>query len=157
MPYPQHVSSSAPQAASAATWSRMLIARDSRYAPSSATRAAQRTASAHRHRARHRRSHRPWEAWPPPVQGVDSIVLTHGGGSDPERVSYGGIDAVLQALDDARPRIVLMSSIKVTRDDNGSYRGPAGLETTRRAQGIFASRRTRNSAPTGTLRRYCVA
>jgi uncharacterized protein YbjT (DUF2867 family) len=52
---------------------------------------------------------------------TDAIVLAHGGDSDPERISYGGVVSVLDALGDRRPRIALMSSINVTRDDNGAY------------------------------------
>jgi uncharacterized protein YbjT (DUF2867 family) len=55
------------------------------------------------------------------VAGVDAIVFVHSGDSDPERVSYGGIASVLATLGDRRPRIALMSSINVTRDDNGAY------------------------------------
>jgi uncharacterized protein YbjT (DUF2867 family) len=51
----------------------------------------------------------------------DAIVFTHGGDAAPERVSYGGVASVLDALGERRPRIALMSSINVTRDDNGSY------------------------------------
>jgi uncharacterized protein YbjT (DUF2867 family) len=51
----------------------------------------------------------------------DAIVFTHGGDSAPERVSYGGVVSVLDAVGERRPRIALMSSINVTRDDNGSY------------------------------------
>ncbi len=52
---------------------------------------------------------------------TDAIVLVHGGDSDPERVSYGGVVSVLDALGDRRLRIALLSSINVTRADNGAY------------------------------------
>lgn len=59
----------------------------------------------------------------PAVDGVDGIVFTHGstGGRDPRGVDYGGVKNVLAALGDAQPRIALMSSINVTRDDSGAY------------------------------------
>ncbi|MFG2777978.1 SDR family oxidoreductase [Streptomyces prunicolor] len=54
------------------------------------------------------------------VGGADAIVLTHGSGGDPEtrrRVDYGGVRNLLQALDGARPRVALMTSIYATRSD----------------------------------------
>ena len=59
------------------------------------------------------------------VRGADAIVFTHGGPGDADsarRVDYGGVAAVLQALDGRTPRIALMTSIGVTRRgaDSGS-------------------------------------
>ncbi|MFJ1806755.1 MULTISPECIES: SDR family oxidoreductase [unclassified Streptomyces] len=54
------------------------------------------------------------------VGGADAIVLTHGSGSDPDarrRVDYGGVRNILQALDGARPRVSLMTSVYATRSD----------------------------------------
>jgi uncharacterized protein YbjT (DUF2867 family) len=54
------------------------------------------------------------------VRGADALVLTHGSGGDPEtrrRVDYGGVRNLLQALDGARPRVALMTSVYATRSD----------------------------------------
>jgi len=54
------------------------------------------------------------------VGGADALVLTHGSGGDPatrRRVDYGGVRNLLQALDGARPRVALMTSIYATRSD----------------------------------------
>ncbi|WP_405522648.1 SDR family oxidoreductase [Streptomyces canus] len=56
------------------------------------------------------------------VCGADAIVLTHGSGSDSRtdaraHVDYGGVRNILQALDGARPRVALMTSIYATRSD----------------------------------------
>jgi len=54
------------------------------------------------------------------VQDVDAIVFAHGSDSDgrPDsfrRIDYGGVANTLRALNGRRPRIVLMTSINVTR------------------------------------------
>ena len=46
--------------------------------------------------------------------GVDAVVLTHGG--DDRVVDYDGVRRVLEALDGRAPRIVLMTSMGVTRE-----------------------------------------
>ncbi|SCD80655.1 Uncharacterized conserved protein YbjT, contains NAD(P)-binding and DUF2867 domains [Streptomyces sp. BpilaLS-43] len=56
------------------------------------------------------------------VVGADAIILTHGSGGDPrpdarEHIDYGGVRNILTALDGARPRLALMTSIYATRDD----------------------------------------
>lgn len=56
------------------------------------------------------------------TRGIDAIVLTHGSGGDSRsdaraRVDYGGVLNILQALDGARPRVALMTSIYATRSD----------------------------------------
>jgi uncharacterized protein YbjT (DUF2867 family) len=54
------------------------------------------------------------------VDGADAVVLTHGSGCDPEtrrRVDYGGVRNLLRALDGARPRVALMTSVHATRSD----------------------------------------
>jgi uncharacterized protein YbjT (DUF2867 family) len=60
----------------------------------------------------------------PAVRDVDGIVFTHGSGSGAyEQVDYGGVASVLRALGGRRARIVLMTSINVTRGDAGAYQG----------------------------------
>ncbi|WP_234336956.1 SDR family oxidoreductase [Streptomyces xylophagus] len=56
------------------------------------------------------------------VGGADAIVLTHGSERDgrPDaraHVDYGGVRNILQALDGARPRVALMTSVHATRSD----------------------------------------
>ncbi|MEV4033575.1 SDR family oxidoreductase [Streptomyces umbrinus] len=56
------------------------------------------------------------------VGGADAIVFTHGSGGDARpdaraHVDYGGVRNILQALDGARPRVALMTSIYATRSD----------------------------------------
>lgn len=48
------------------------------------------------------------------LAGVDAIVLTHGG--DDRSVDYDGVRRVLEALGGRTPRIVLMTSMGVTRE-----------------------------------------
>ena len=57
------------------------------------------------------------------AHGVDAVVFTHGARSAGayERVDYGGVANVLRALEGRAARIALMTSINVTRDDNGAY------------------------------------
>ncbi|WP_211881239.1 SDR family oxidoreductase [Pseudarthrobacter albicanus] len=60
------------------------------------------------------------------VQDVDAILFTHGSDSDgrpgsAQRIDYGGVANTLNALNGRRPRIALMTSINVTRSDNGAY------------------------------------
>lgn len=51
------------------------------------------------------------------VDGVDAVILTHGGDSDPQRIYYGAVKALVTALSDESGKIpiALMSSINVTR------------------------------------------
>ncbi|MEV7887088.1 SDR family oxidoreductase [Streptomyces sp. NPDC002817] len=56
------------------------------------------------------------------VVGADAIVLTHGSGGDSRpdaraHVDYGGVRNILRALDGARPRVALMTSVYATRSD----------------------------------------
>lgn len=55
------------------------------------------------------------------LDGVDGVILTHGGDSDPERVYYGAAKALVDALSEgpAVP-VALMSSINVTHA-SGAY------------------------------------
>src|SRR5215212_11316888 len=58
------------------------------------------------------------------VEGVDAVIFTHGaagGRGDYERVDYGAVVNVLQALGNRRPRIALMTSINVTTTIDGPY------------------------------------
>jgi uncharacterized protein YbjT (DUF2867 family) len=71
------------------------------------------------------------------VAGVDGVVFTHGGNGSPDaarRIDYGGVAAVLQALDGRTPRIALMTSIGVSR--RGAYGGSTGqlLDWKRRSE-----------------------
>src|SRR4051794_10201347 len=67
------------------------------------------------------------------VSGVDAVVFTHGGNGSPDaarRIDYGGVAAVLQALDGRTPRLVLMTSIGVSPrgGDGGRTRPRPGAE-----------------------------
>jgi uncharacterized protein YbjT (DUF2867 family) len=71
------------------------------------------------------------------VSGVDAIVFTHGGNGSPDaarRIDYGGVAAVLQALDGRKPRLALMTSIGVSR--RGAHGGSTGqlLDWKRRSE-----------------------
>jgi len=63
------------------------------------------------------------ETLPEVVTGTDAIVLTLGsfgtGASSPETVDYAGVRNVLTALDGARPRVALMTSIGATTRSSG--------------------------------------
>ena len=54
-------------------------------------------------------------------------MFTHGGNGSPDaarRIDYGGVAAVLHALDGRTPRLALMTSIGVSR--RGAYGGSTG-------------------------------
>lgn len=56
------------------------------------------------------------------VAGVDGVVFTHGshgGAAEAERVDYGAVRNVLQALGSHRARIALMTAIGVTKHNPG--------------------------------------
>ena len=57
------------------------------------------------------------------VDGIDAVIFTHGdpGRGAYERVDYGGVANVLQALSGRRPRIALMTSINITTTTSGPY------------------------------------
>ena len=55
------------------------------------------------------------------LAGMDAVILTHGGDSEPRRIYYGGIAALLVALGERRLPIALMSSINVSRPPSGPY------------------------------------
>jgi uncharacterized protein YbjT (DUF2867 family) len=53
---------------------------------------------------------------------VDAVIFTHGshgGAEEAERIDYGAVRNVFQALGDRRPRIALMTAIGVTRPTPG--------------------------------------
>ena len=71
------------------------------------------------------------------LRGVGAVVFTHGGNGSPDaarRIDYGGVAAVLHALDGRTPRLVLMTSIGVSR--RGAYGGSTGqlLDWKRRSE-----------------------
>ncbi|HET6394304.1 MAG TPA: NAD(P)H-binding protein [Blastococcus sp.] len=71
------------------------------------------------------------------VRDVDAIVFTHGGNGSPDqarRIDYGGVAAVLRALDGRMARLALMTSIGVSR--RGAHGGSTGqlLEWKRRSE-----------------------
>jgi uncharacterized protein YbjT (DUF2867 family) len=71
------------------------------------------------------------------LSGVDAVVFTHGGNGSPDaarRIDYGGVAAVLRALDGRTPRLALMTSIGVSR--RGAYGGSTGqlLDWKRRSE-----------------------
>ena len=57
------------------------------------------------------------------LDGVDAVVMTHGapyGSCDYEAIDYGAVPTLLKALDGREVRVVLMSSIGVTRTGGSS-------------------------------------
>ena len=54
------------------------------------------------------------------VRGADAIVLVQGvsAGGTPERVDYGGVRHVLEAVGDTRPRLAVMTALYVTRREH---------------------------------------
>lgn len=58
-----------------------------------------------------------------PLCDVDAVVMVHGAtsGAQAEDVDYGAVPAVLDALGDRRPHVVLMTSMAVTHK-SGSWR-----------------------------------
>jgi uncharacterized protein YbjT (DUF2867 family) len=74
---------------------------------------------------------------PAAVSDVDAIVFAHGGNGSPgaaRHIDYGGVAAVLHALDGRTPRLALMTSIGVSR--RGAYGGSTGqlLDWKRRSE-----------------------
>jgi uncharacterized protein YbjT (DUF2867 family) len=73
------------------------------------------------------------------VRGVDAIVFVHGSDADSrqdsfERIDYGGVANTLKALGDRRPRIVLQTSLYVTRRDHDLNAGGQPLDWKRRSE-----------------------
>ncbi|WP_432017195.1 SDR family oxidoreductase [Streptomyces hydrogenans] len=73
------------------------------------------------------------------VVGVDAVVFVHGSDDDGrpesfERVDYGGVANVLTALGSRRPRIVLQTTIFVTRRNHAFNDGGHALDWKRRSE-----------------------
>lgn len=73
------------------------------------------------------------------VRDIDGVVFVHGSDDDSrpesfERIDYGGVVNVLRALGDRRPRIVLQTTIFVTRRDHPFNEGGHALDWKRRSE-----------------------
>ncbi|MFI1470526.1 SDR family oxidoreductase [Streptomyces wuyuanensis] len=73
------------------------------------------------------------------VGDTDAVIFVHGSDDDArpesfERIDYGGVENVLRALGDRRPRIVLQTSIFVTRRDHSFNDGGHALDWKRRSE-----------------------
>lgn len=55
------------------------------------------------------------------VAGMGAVIMTHGGDMNPERVCYGPVVALLEALDGRSVPVALMSSINVTHHSLGPF------------------------------------
>lgn len=74
-----------------------------------------------------------------PVRDVDAVIFVHGSDADSrqdaaQRIDYGGVANTLKALGDRRPRIVLQTSLYVTRRDNELNAGAHALDWKRRSE-----------------------
>ncbi|GAA5015971.1 SDR family oxidoreductase [Streptomyces siamensis] len=75
------------------------------------------------------------------VRDVDGIIFVHGSDNDSRadsvrRVDYGGVVNVMRALGDRKPRIVLQTSIFVTRRDHYFNVGGHALDWKRRSERV---------------------
>ncbi|GAA4552929.1 SDR family oxidoreductase [Amycolatopsis samaneae] len=75
------------------------------------------------------------------LRGIDDIVFVHGSDADSRadsvrRVDYGGVVNVLRALDGAKARLVLQTSIFVTRRDHYFNDGAHALDWKRRSERV---------------------
>ncbi|MFE5506671.1 SDR family oxidoreductase [Amycolatopsis japonica] len=75
------------------------------------------------------------------LRGIDDIVFVHGSDADGRadsvrRVDYGGVVNVLRALDGAKARLVLQTSIFVTRRDHYFNDGAHALDWKRRSERV---------------------
>ncbi|QKW08232.1 SDR family oxidoreductase [Streptomyces sp. NA04227] len=73
------------------------------------------------------------------VRDIDAVIFVHGSDDDSrpdsfERIDYGGVLNVLRALGDRRPRIVLQTSVLVTRRDHAFNHGGNALDWKRRSE-----------------------
>ncbi|MEU2955775.1 SDR family oxidoreductase [Streptomyces xanthochromogenes] len=73
------------------------------------------------------------------IADVDAVVLVHGSDDDArpesfERIDYGGVANMLSALGERRPRIVLQTTIFVTRRDHYFNNGGHALDWKRRSE-----------------------
>jgi nucleoside-diphosphate-sugar epimerase len=89
------------------------------------------------------------------VDGVDSIVFTHGsdggGKAEAERIDYGGVRNVLAALGGRSVRVALMTAIGVTNREGTTTAGRKPTTGSDVASGSCASAgcRTRSCDPAG--------
>jgi uncharacterized protein YbjT (DUF2867 family) len=75
----------------------------------------------------------------PAVENIDGVIFVHGsdnetGASAFERIDYGGVRNVLQALGDRTPRIVLMTTAFITHRDHYYNDGGHALDWKRRSE-----------------------
>src|SRR5215471_13602998 len=86
---------------------------------------------------RHPPNHRPEpdhaESLIGPVRHVDAVIFAHGSDADSrhdavQHIDYSGVANTLRALGDGRPRIVLQTTLFVTRKDNGLNAGAHALD-----------------------------
>ncbi|MFD5125235.1 SDR family oxidoreductase [Streptomyces sp. NPDC058385] len=75
------------------------------------------------------------------VKDIDGIIFVHGSDNDSradsvQRIDYGGVVNVMRALGDRRPRIVLQTSIFVTRRDHYFNAGGHALDWKRRSERV---------------------
>ncbi|MFG2452794.1 SDR family oxidoreductase [Streptomyces sp. NPDC048512] len=73
------------------------------------------------------------------VRDIDAVIFVHGSDDDSrpqsfERIDYGGVANILGALGDRRPRIVLQTTIFVTRRDHSFNTGGHALDWKRRSE-----------------------
>ncbi|GGT10086.1 SDR family oxidoreductase [Streptomyces chromofuscus] len=73
------------------------------------------------------------------VRDIDAVIFVHGSDDDArpesfERIDYGGVSNVLRALGERRPRIVLQTTIFVTRRDQSFNDGGHALDWKRRSE-----------------------
>jgi uncharacterized protein YbjT (DUF2867 family) len=74
-----------------------------------------------------------------PVRDVDAIIFVHGSDADSrqdavQRIDYGGVVNTLKALGGRRPRIVLQTTLFVTRRDHYLNGGAHALDWKRRSE-----------------------
>ncbi|MET8811704.1 SDR family oxidoreductase [Streptomyces sp. NPDC004549] len=73
------------------------------------------------------------------VRDIDAVIFVHGSDDDSrpesfERIDYGGVANILTALGNRRPRIVLQTTIFVTRRDHYFNDGGHALDWKRRSE-----------------------
>lgn len=74
-----------------------------------------------------------------PVSDVDAVIFVHGSDADSrqdavQRIDYGGVANVLGALGGRRPRIVLQTTLFVTRREHSLNAGTHPLDWKRRSE-----------------------
>ncbi|MGW4506826.1 SDR family oxidoreductase [Streptomyces sp. NPDC004436] len=73
------------------------------------------------------------------VDDIDAVIFVHGSDDDArpesfERIDYGGVANILGALGKRRPRIVLQTTVFVTRRDHAFNTGGHALDWKRRSE-----------------------